>query len=186
LFLYPTNSKSAVGNKSTVICEGEREMKKMIGGLAIGAVSVLTLVFYLASLGEQATPVATLTPNDKDVVSLGEEIYAQNCKSCHGTKLEGQANWRQRDANGYMLAPPHNESGHSWHHSDDYLFSMTKYGIEKMIGKKYPNNMPVYEGQLSDEQIIAALSYIKSTWSRRIQRQHDQINTRANAHKKEG
>jgi len=55
-----------------------------------------------------------------------------------------------------------------------------------MIGKKYPNNMPVYEGQLSDEQIIAALSYIKSTWSRRIQRQHDQINTRANAHKKEG
>jgi mono/diheme cytochrome c family protein len=161
-------------------------MKKIYGGLAICAVSVLALVFYLASPGEQATAVATLKPNDKAVVSLGKEIYAQNCASCHGIKLEGQANWRQRDANGYMLAPPHNESGHSWHHSDDYLFSMTKYGIEKMIGKKYPNNMPVYEGQLSDEQIIAALSYIKSTWPRRVQRQHDRINASANAHNKDG
>ena len=160
-------------------------MKKMYGSLVIGPVSVLALVFYIASLGEQATAVATLTPNDKAVASLGKEIYAQNCASCHGTKREGQTNWRQRDANGYMLAPPHNESGHSWHHSDDYLFSMTKYGIEKMIGEKYPNHMPVYEGQLTDEQIIAALSYIKSTWPRRIQRQHDQINARANAHNKD-
>ena len=130
--------------------------------------------------------IVTLTPNVKAVVSLGKEIYAQNCASCHGINLEGHANWRQRDANGYMLAPPHNESGHTWHHSDEYLFSMTKYGIENMIGKKYPNNMPVYEGQLSDEQIIEALSYIKSTWPRRIQRQHDQINARANAHNKDG
>jgi mono/diheme cytochrome c family protein len=161
-------------------------MKKIYGGLAIAAASLLALVFYLSSPDEQATAVATLTPNDKAMVSLGKEIYAQNCASCHGTKLEGQANWRQRDANGYMLAPPHNESGHSWHHSDDYLFSMTKYGIEKMIGKKYPNNMPVYEGQLSDEKIIAALSYIKSTWPRRVQRQHDRINASANAHNKDG
>ena len=157
-------------------------MKKMYGGLAVGAASVLGFMFYLASPGEQAMAIVTLTPNVKAVVSLGKEIYAQNCASCHGINLEGHANWRQRDANGYMLAPPHNESGHTWHHSDDYLFSMTKYGIENIIDKKYPNNMPVYERQLSDEQIIAALSYIKSTWSRLTQRQHDQINARANTY----
>ena len=160
-------------------------MKKMFGVLALGAVSVLTLVYYFASPFEKAKARATLSSNNKAVVSLGKETYAQNCASCHGINLEGQINWRQQDTNGYMLAPPHNESGHTWHHSDDYLFSMTKNGIENMIGKKYPNNMPVYKEQLSDEQIIAALSYIKSTWSRRIQRQHDQINARANTHNKD-
>ncbi|MDA9242481.1 cytochrome c [Amylibacter sp.] len=57
---------------------------------------------------------------------------------------------------------------------------MTKYGIEKIIGKKYPNNMPAYENMLSDDEIIAVLSYIKSTWPTYIQLQHDQINTRSN------
>jgi mono/diheme cytochrome c family protein len=58
---------------------------------------------------------------------------------------------------------------------------MTKNGIEKMIGKPYLNNMPAYEDKLNDEEILAALCYIKSTWSGRIQRQHDQINARARA-----
>ena len=58
---------------------------------------------------------------------------------------------------------------------------MTKYGIESMIGKSYPNNMPAYEDKLTDEEILAVLSYIKSTWSSRIQRKHDQINARAKA-----
>ena len=48
-----------------------------------------------------------------------------------------------------------------------------------MIGKTYPNNMPAYEDKLTDAEILAALSYIKSTWPSRIQRQHDQINARA-------
>ena len=56
---------------------------------------------------------------------------------------------------------------------------MTKYGIENMIGKSYPNNMPAYEDKLTDEEILAVLSYIKSTWPCRIQRQHDEINFRA-------
>ena len=96
--------------------------------------------------------------------------------------LEGQANWRQRDAEGYLPAPPHDERGHTWHHPDYYLFLMTKYGIEEMIGKSYPNNMPVFEDKLTDDEIIAALSYIKSTWPSRIQLKHDQINARAKAH----
>ena len=55
---------------------------------------------------------------------------------------------------------------------------MTKYGIESLIGKSYPNNMPAYEDKLTDEKILAAPSYIKSIWSGRIQRQHDEINFR--------
>ena len=104
----------------------------------------------------------------------------ENCASCHGAVLEGQANWQQRDSDGYMPAPPHDVSGHTWHHPSSYLFLMTKYGIEKMIGEKYPNNMPAYENQLTDNEIIAVLSYIKSTWPEPIQRQHDEISAYAN------
>ena len=70
-------------------------------------------------------------------------------------------------------------AGHTWHHPDDYLFAVTKYGIEAMIKNTYPNNMPAYEDQLSDREIIAVLSYIKSQWPRKIQRQHDQISQRS-------
>ena len=58
---------------------------------------------------------------------------------------------------------------------------MTKYCIEKMIGKPYPNKMPAYEDKLTDEEILALLYYIKSIWFGRIQRQHDQISARAKA-----
>ena len=58
---------------------------------------------------------------------------------------------------------------------------MTKYGIEKMIGEKYPNNMPAYENKLTDNEIIAVLSYIKSTWPKATQRQHNEISAYSNA-----
>ena len=123
----------------------------------------------------------SLHPKDDTIVSTGKEIYLKYCASCHGEQLQGQSNWRQRDAEGYLPAPPHDESGYTWHHSYTYLFLMTKYGIEKMIGKEYPNNMPAYEEKLTDDEIIAVLSFIKSTWPKEIQTQHDLINSRSNS-----
>jgi cytochrome c len=63
-----------------------------------------------------------LKPNDKIITSLGKEIYTNNCASCHGKNLEGQPNWRERNDAGYLPAPPHDKTGHTWHHSDAYLF----------------------------------------------------------------
>ena len=140
------------------------------------------VIFYLSSPVNNAEAGISLQHKDSAVVDLGKAVYAKNCASCHGVALEGQANWRQRDADGYLPAPPHDETGHTWHHPDSYLFLMTKYGIEEMIGRSYANNMPAYEDTLTDDEIIAALSYIKSTWPGRIQRQHDQINARVKAH----
>ena len=118
----------------------------------------------------------SLKPLDQDLVNLGKLVYKNNCASCHGVNLEGQERWRQPDVNGYMPAPPHDESGHTWHHPDEYLFLMTKYGLEEIIGQEYPNNMPTYNEVLSDQEIVATLSFIKSTWSTRIRQQHDKIN----------
>ena len=149
---------------------------------AAGVLLVGGVIFYFSSPLDKTELGISLQHKDRAVVDVGKAIYAENCASCHGLVLEGQANWRQRDAEGYLPAPPHDERGHTWHHPDSYLFLMTKYGIEEMIGKSYPNNMPVFEDKLTDDEIIAALSYIKSTWSGRIQLKHDQINARAKAH----
>ncbi len=50
-------------------------------------------------------------------------------------------------------------------------------GWRKLSGKNIPNNMPAYNNLLSDKEIVAALSYIKSTWSLKVRLQHDKINT---------
>ena len=123
--------------------------------------------------------VIKLIPNDLSIVTLGQNIYSENCASCHGINLEGQKNWQNRDDEGYLPAPPHDETGHTWHHPDEYLFQMTKYGIEKIIGKKYLNNMPAYENILTDKEIVSVLSFIKSTWPSQIQEIHNNINIRS-------
>ena len=137
-------------------------------------------LYLILSLNNQTHANISLMPDNSETITFGKDIYLQECASCHGKNLAGQANWRERDDKGYMPAPPNDKNGHTWHHSDHNLFLMTKYGIEKIIGKKYPNNMPAYEDMLSDYEIIAVLSYIKSTWPSYIQIQQDQINTRSN------
>ena len=161
-----------MSNKRNVIL-----MPRFVIGL--GILLVGAAIYHFSSSVYEAEASIALKHKDDDIIDLGRVVYAENCGSCHGVALEGAANWRQRDVDGYLPAPPHDETGHTWHHSDLYLFLMTKYGIEKIIGKSYPNNMPAYEDKLMDEEILAALSYIKSTWSGPIQRQHDQINARA-------
>ena len=117
----------------------------------------------------------SLMPDDQDLVVLGRLVYENNCASCQGVNSVGQERWREPDTDGYVPAPPHDETGHTWHHPDKY-FLMTKYGLEEIIGQEYPNNMPAYKDILSDEEILASLSFIKSTWSREIKLQHDKIN----------
>ena len=138
---------------------------------------ILGMVFYFAE-EKVAEAAITLNPDNKETIGLGKSVYVQNCASCHGVKLEGQKDWMSRLPDGLMPAPPHDETGHTWHHSDKYLFMITKYGIEDIIGQKYPNNMPAYKNILSDKEIISVLSYIKSTWPNKVKKIHDQINDR--------
>jgi mono/diheme cytochrome c family protein len=104
-------------------------------------------------------------PRDAAKVALGEKIYVQQCAACHGGKLEGQPEWRRRLPNGRMPAPPHDESGHTWHHSDRALFAMVKEGlVPPYAPANYQSDMPAFRGKLSDEDIWAVIAYIKSRW----------------------
>lgn len=56
-------------------------------------------------------------------VALGKTFYAERCATCHGANLEGQRDWKSPLPSGRMPAPPHDASGHTWHHPDDVLFA---------------------------------------------------------------
>ena len=97
-------------------------------------------------------------------LALGRQVYDVHCASCHGAELEGEADWRKRRADGTLPAPPHDASGHTWHHPDPQLFAITKEGIAAFAPPGYKTTMGGYAGILSDEEIWAVLDYIKSRW----------------------
>ena len=70
-------------------------------------------------------------------------------------------------SSGRMPAPPHDASGHTWHHRDDVLFRLVKEGVTAVVGGGYESDMPGFAGVLSDEEIRAILAFIKSTWPER-------------------
>jgi mono/diheme cytochrome c family protein len=132
-------------------------------------------VILAAAFGAAAFWVARGDPGAADAddpaqVALGRGIYAARCAACHGADLEGQPNWQERNANGRLPAPPHDESGHTWHHPDDQLFGLVKNGLTPYAGPDYQSDMPAFADTLSDREIWAVLAYIESTWPERIQK----------------
>ena len=103
---------------------------------------------------------------DPKRLALGERLYGQHCAACHGANLEGQPDWRQRLPSGRFRAPPHDDSGHTWHHPEEVLFGITKHGLVPPYAPAgYESDMPGFAGKLSDEEIRAVLAYIRSRWS---------------------
>lgn len=105
----------------------------------------------------------------------GRELYVTYCASCHGINLEGQPNWRQPLPNGSMPAPPHDATGHTWHHPDAFLFQITKEGGQSVAPQGYISGMPGFGHVLSDGQIWMVLEYIKSSWPPDVQEFQRQV-----------
>ena len=133
----------------------------LLGRLAVSATVFVAACNEVPASGDD--PRAD--PRDATKVTLGAKVYGQHCAACHGANLEGQPDWRRRLPNGRLPAPPHDESGHTWHHRDEVLFAITKNGLVPPFAPKgYESDMPAFAGTLSDEQIWAVLAYIKIHW----------------------
>lgn len=147
-----------------------------ISGVLLGIIG-LGGWFVSVKLAPQQPISGLLFYQDGEIVAQGEIVYGQFCSSCHGADLAGEENWQSRDDGGYLPAPPHDETGHTWHHNDELLFGITKFGTQFYAGNApYKTRMIGYEDLLSDPDIIAVLSYIKSQWPQDIQLRHDQMN----------
>ena len=105
----------------------------------------------------------TADPSNAEQVATGRRVYEAHCASCHGAKLEGQPNWRERRPDGGLPATPDDATGHTWHHFHALLFHIVN-GIESHPPPGYQSDMPKFREGLSDTEIWAVLAYIKSTW----------------------
>ena len=135
----------------------------VLGFFALGAAVLLSKFFR----GEPETAIVAVSmPELSSEASVGQILFNNNCASCHGASLEGQPDWRRRLDTGRMPAPPHDDSGHTWHHSDRMLFQITKGGVGAVV-PGYESDMPAFAGLLSDDEVKAVLAYIKTSWSER-------------------
>ena len=144
---------------------------RLVGGFMIAVLLIAGSASALTGSDEPTKP----DPNDPTLVARGKVVYSEQCASCHGANLEGQPNWRKRLPNGRLPAPPHDVTGHTWHHSDRQLFEMVKNGIAAMM-PGYETDMPIYKDTLSDTDIWAVLSFIESTWPLNVRERQQRMN----------
>lgn len=113
---------------------------------------------------------------DPDLLARGAGVYAAHCGSCHGARLEGQPNWKSRLPDGKRPAPPHDDSGHTWDHTDKWLFHVVESGmIPPFVRPGRESGMPAFGDKLSDAEIRAVIAYIKSQWSDETRRRRDEL-----------
>jgi mono/diheme cytochrome c family protein len=150
-------------------------MKKHLSLIALVVVTALlgVLAWYLQTRAPDADP------DNKIQVAIGEGIYADNCARCHGANLEGESNWMVRKPTGRLPAPPHDASGHTWHHPDEQLFGIVKNGLESYAPPGYVSDMPAFGPTLSDNEIWAVLAFIKSSWPQQIRDRQNAVTKNA-------
>ncbi len=108
------------------------------------------------TLAADLPPLPELDPVS---VERGEILYGRHCASCHGVDLAGAPDWRIPRDDGTFLPPPHDESGHTWHHGDALLIEIIAEG------SNYPEaTMPTFGDELTRDEIVSILDYLKSTW----------------------
>lgn len=106
-----------------------------------------------------------------DNVDIGRVLYIDHCATCHGRYLEGAPDWQRPGPDGLFPAPPHDETGHTWHHGDGMLFDYIQRGGQAVLddlGVTFTSGMPGFGDMLSEAQIEAILAFIRSTWPEQI------------------
>jgi S-disulfanyl-L-cysteine oxidoreductase SoxD len=137
--------------------------------ISIGALIIIVLLLGTYYYTRPSGNPLTIDPGDAKLVARGRVLYEKSCASCHGAKLEGQPEWQTRLSNGRLPAPPHDDAGHTWHHTDQVLFDITRHGlVPPHAPAGYQSDMPAFKSILSDDEIRAALAYIKNHWSAKV------------------
>ena len=154
----------------------ERELnvavRKGISRLHVALFIVALLLIAFGSFGCSSGFVAgppetvTATPTVMSDASneAGIQAFAAHCAECHGASGQGHPDWRVRKADGTLNPPPLNGDGHTWHHSDGFLFRTVRDGGAIPSQPDFVSGMPSFSEKLNDEEIIHVLTYIQSLW----------------------
>lgn len=119
----------------------------------------LFIALLLLSVSHHASAAEHQRWYSERQVSEGEQLFLQNCASCHGRNAESTPDWKQTDANGNYPPPPLNGTAHAWHHDLDLLRKTVREGGAKLGGQ-----MPGFADRLSTAEIDSVIAYFQSKW----------------------
>ena len=100
-------------------------------------------------------PRYPIQPATGNTLTEGKVLYDRFCAACHGIDGEGE----QPDPYEPGAAPPHDNTGHTWHHADQQNFGTVWNGLS------FNGTMPGYHDRMTPDEIIAVLAYIKTWWT---------------------
>jgi ubiquinol-cytochrome c reductase cytochrome b subunit len=101
-------------------------------------------------------PTIANAPSGPAAAPAGDQVFAQNCASCHGAKGAGIAGaFPPLAGNPYVTGNPKAVIG-------TVLNGM--HGAMKMDGTTYNGAMPSWKGKLSPAEIASVITYIRSAW----------------------
>ena len=89
-------------------------------------------------------------------VSSGASVFAADCATCHQINGQGSPGAFPPLAGNPVVTGDASKVIH-----------IVKYGLSgplKVAGKQYSGMMPAWNGQISDAEIAAAITYIRSSW----------------------
>lgn len=112
-----------------------------------------------APTGSSVDTEAGPPPLDVSLIAEGKPLYEVHCASCHGIDGAGAENWMIANADGSYPPPPHDATGHTWHHSDRSLVDLVANGSDFEQSR-----MPAFGDRLGIEEIEAVLEYLKTWW----------------------
>lgn len=132
-------------------------MTNMVKVLSI----LIATILISACLDQEATVEGRwYTPSQ---VSLGKDVFLQNCATCHGADAQGTKEWMKPLPNGNYPPPPLNGTAHAWHHPLKGLKATIEDG-----GVKFGGVMPGFASKLSENEQEVAIAYFQSKWSKDI------------------
>jgi mono/diheme cytochrome c family protein len=150
-------------------------MQPFLRILSVGAIAILAITACSQSSSSSATsessaaaapaesPPATSAPTSASNMMAagapagnGAKVYQTNCSSCHQVNGEGTPGaFPQLAGNPAVTGDPAK------------LIHIVKYGLSGAVtvhGKTFNGMMPAWGTQLSNADIAAALTYVRSSW----------------------
>lgn len=103
-----------------------------------------------------ATTTKTMVAAGGASAAAGEKIYTTNCSSCHQANGKGQPGVFPPLADNSVVTGPAPK-----------VIDIVKNGLSGKItvaGATYNGQMPAWKGTLSDSDIAAVITYVRSAW----------------------
>lgn len=126
---------------------------------------VAAAVFAAGALLLTAYSVGTGGEPEDPFIARDRMLYRESCASCHGSGGEGAPNWKVPDPEtGAYRPPPHDSSGHTWHHPDGLLLRIVRDGCDAFPASDVPCVMPAFGEVYDDYDIRSVIEFLKTMW----------------------